>query len=75
MGKIYYVLMQYFNGKLLPITVTLTLLKGPRLYRRPSWKMDVQWDSGCFFKTLSSPEYSFRSVYGKQKYVFVYFVA
>lgn len=31
--------------------------------------MDVQRDSGCFFKTLSSPEHSFGSVYGKQKYV------
>lgn len=37
--------------------------------------MDVQRDSGCFFKTLSSPEHSLGSVYGKQKYVFVYCVA
>lgn len=37
--------------------------------------MDVQRDSGCFFKTLSSPEHSFGSVYGKQKYVVVYCVA
>lgn len=49
-----------------PITYKLFIL-GTCIHWGTSWKMDVQWDPSCIFKTLSSTKHCSGSIYGKPK--------